>query len=173
MDGLHQGEQVLYKGTPSQTVNFRVFIVCTILFLAAIFAPTIWTEHLAQDFAQFKKIYMLASKVLFFVPFIWAFSAWLKTHNHRYTISSERLMEEEGVLSKVTDELELFRVKDITYAQPFSMRIFGCGNIILDTSDKSTPIVVLHGIKNARPVIELLRKNVQFMREKKGVREID
>jgi uncharacterized membrane protein YdbT with pleckstrin-like domain len=102
-----------------------------------------------------------------------AFSAWIKVHSHHYEITNERLKETDGVLSKTTDELELFRVKDISFVQPFFLRMFGCGNIILDTSDRSTQTVVIYAIKDAKPVMDLLRKNVQIMRVKKGVREFD
>lgn len=168
-------ERILYHGTPSQTVNINIFLLCTAIFVLSVLAPTIWSDYLAQNtkLTQYKDIYMTASKVLFFVPIVWALVAWLKVKNHKYTITTERLKEEEGVLSKSVDELELFRVKDISYTQPFFDRIFGCSNIILDTSDKSTPIVVLHAIRNAGPVIELIRHNVQLMRTQKGVREID
>lgn len=169
-----QPERVIYKGGPAQVVNFRIFMVCAIIFIAAILAPTLWNIFFAASYsANLKKYYMILSKALFFVPIIWAFAAWLKVRSHQYIITTERLKEEEGVFSKTVDELELFRVKDISFVQPFSLRMFGCGNIVLDTSDKSTPIVVLHALKNPAPVIELLRTNVAIMRTKKGVREID
>jgi uncharacterized membrane protein YdbT with pleckstrin-like domain len=168
-----EAEQVLYEGGPSQIVNYSRYFICLIFFGAAVLAPTIWIKVFAAQVPQYKGIYMLCSKIFFFVPIIMAFSAWLKVRSHRYVITTERLKETDGVLSKTTEELELFRVKDITYVEPMLLRMFGCGNIILDTSDRSTPLVVLEAIKNARPVMELLRKNVQIMRVKKGVREID
>ena len=82
-------------------------------------------------------------------------------------------MESSGIFTRTTGEVELFRVKDMTFHEPFFLRIFGCGDIILDTSDKSSPIVVLHAIKDPRPLMETLRKNVIAMRTKKGVREVD
>jgi uncharacterized membrane protein YdbT with pleckstrin-like domain len=171
--GGDEKEVVIYSGRPSQAVNYNTYLFCILLFIAAVFAPTIWNKFLSVQYAQYKNIYMLASKALFFIPIIMAFSAWIKVHSHHYIITNERLNETEGVLSKITHELELFRVKDISYVAPFFLRMCGCGNIILDTSDRSTPIVVLHAIKDARPVMDLVRKNVQIMRVKKGVREFD
>ena len=168
-------ERVLYRGSPSQTVNFQVFVVCIFIFVATMVLPSMWDDVTGAMpvLVQFKDQYMLALKVLFFVPVVWALAAWMKVNSHRYIITSERLREEEGVLSKNTDELELFRVKDISFTQPFFLRIFGCGNIILDTSDKSTPIVILYAIKNPTYVIDIIRHNVSIMRTKKGVREVD
>lgn len=166
-------EKIIYSGRPSQVVNLKLFFICGVIFAASMFYGTVWDSLLANKIPQFHKQYIIAMKALFFIAPLYALSAWLKVYCHKYQISTERLHEEIGVLSKVTSEVELYRVKDITFAQPFSLRMFGCGNIILDTSDKSTPIVVLHAIKNARPVIDLIRKNVDIMRTKKGVREID
>jgi len=166
-------EKVIYKGGPSQVVNFNTFTICVILFLFAIFAPSFWDKFFNQAYGEFREYYMMVCKVLFFVPILWGGWSWLKIRCHRYTITTERLKEEEGVFSKSTDELELFRVKDITFVEPFSLRVFGCGNVLLDTSDKSTPLVVIYAIKDGRDLIDNLRHHVQVMRTKKGVREID
>ncbi len=168
-----QQEKTVYLGGPSQVINYNTFIVCAILFVIVLSAPAIYKTFLAAQYSEFKMYYMLASKILFFVPIIWAFSVWIKVKMHKYTITTERLTEEVGVLSKNTDVLELYRVKDITFNEPFALRMFSCGNIILDTSDKSTPLVVLHAIKSPKAVIDILRQNVEIMRTKKGVREID
>ena len=171
----NERERVLYRGSPSQTVNLKIFIVCIAIFAISMVLPSKWDVIVADmpGLAKFKDQYMLAVKGLFFVPVIWAAVAWMKVSSHKYILTSERLREEEGVLSKSTDELELFRVKDISFTQPFFLRMFGCGNIILDTSDKSTPIVILYAIKKPSAVIDIIRHNVSIMRSKKGVREVD
>jgi len=168
-------EKVVYRGTPSQSINMKRYLFCVVLLIIASVMPSIW-ENIIIDIpslAPHKNIYMLISKALFFLAPIWAFIGWIKVRHHIYTITNERLREEEGILSKHTDELELFRVKDISLAQPIALRMFGCGNVILDTSDKSTPIVVLHAVKKPNAIINILRKNVSVMRAKKGVREVD
>lgn len=93
--------------------------------------------------------------------------------SHRYTLTTERFNEESGIFSKTTEVLELFRVKDITLSQPFSLRMWGLGNIVMDTSDKSTPVVIIYGVKDAGSVVNMLRKHVDIMRTQKGVREVD
>ncbi len=166
-------EKVIYRGSPSHVLNFRVYFVCLVLFLVALFSKQIWSNFLQVDYAPYKDYYKIASKVLFFGPIAWAVIEWMKLRSHKYIITTERLKEETGLLSKHTHELELFRVKDMSFSQPFLLRICGCGNIVLDTSDKSTPVIVMQAIKNGQTVLEGLRKNVQNMRTRKGVREID
>lgn len=166
-------EKIIFRGSPSQIVNFNSFTLCAILFVLILFLPSLVNKYLADLLGNFTNHVMLAIKFLFFVPAIWAFWIWVKVKTHRYTITTERLMEEYGVFSKETNELELYRVKDITFIQPFSLRMFGCGNVVLDTSDKSTPIIVMHAVKDGRKLLDRLRHQVQLMRDRKGVREID
>jgi membrane protein YdbS with pleckstrin-like domain len=169
----YETEKVLWSGGPSQWVNSNKFTVCVLIFLIAIVMPSFWNNAFQPVYPQHKDKVMLLSKLMFFGSVIYAAYAYLRVQTHRYTITTERLNEEFGILSKTTDVLELFRVKDITFAQPFNLRMFGCGNIILDTSDKSTPIVTLYAVEDGERLINILRKQVDHMRAKKGVREID
>ena len=107
------------------------------------------------------------------VPIVFALAAWLKVYNTTYKITSQRLVMSTGVFSKHTEELDLYRVKDITLDQPFLLRMFSLGNIVLRTSDKSTPIVRLKAVPKAENLREVIRQHVEELREKKQVREVD
>src|ERR1700742_1759837 len=58
------------------------------------------------------------------VPIFIALWRYLQTKNKIYELTSERLKTTQGVFSKVTDTLELYRVKDIETRQPFLYRMF-------------------------------------------------
>jgi uncharacterized membrane protein YdbT with pleckstrin-like domain len=88
-------------------------------------------------------------------------------------VNSERLIERSGVFSRKTDELELYRVKDIRHVEPFWLRLFGLSDIVLYTSDKSTPVIVLRAIENGEIVRALIRDAVESRRAIKGVKERD
>lgn len=98
---------------------------------------------------------------------------WLVVKNTKYELTTERLRMRHGVLNKNTDDLELYRVRDYKLDQPFFLRIFSLGNIILQTSDKSHPHVVLKAIPNGEELREQLRTYVEACRTRKGVRELD
>ena len=66
---------------------------------------------------------------------------WLVIRNTVYELTSERLKLRSGVLNKHLDEVELYRVRDYKLEQPFFQRLFGLGNIVLQTSDRSHPSV--------------------------------
>lgn len=98
---------------------------------------------------------------------------WLDVKNTKYELTTQRLRTRYGILNKKTDELELYRVRDYKLEQPFFFRIFSLGNIILKTSDKSHPIIILKAIPNGEEIREKLRTYVEDCRVKKRVREVD
>lgn len=98
---------------------------------------------------------------------------WLEVKNTKYELTTERLRTRYGILNKQTDEIELYRVRDYRYEEPFFLRIFSLGNIILTTSDKSHPEMTLQAIANGEALREQLRTHVERCRANKHVREID
>ena len=102
-----------------------------------------------------------------------SFWGMVKTATTEIRISNTRITIESGVFSKRTDEVEMHRIKDLTLNQPFLMRLVGVSHITLNTSDKTSPKVVLRGMKKGKELREQLRSAVDTQREKKGVREMD
>lgn len=98
---------------------------------------------------------------------------WLVIKNIKYELTTERLRTRHGVLNKKTDELELYRIRDYKLDQPFFLRLFSLGNIVLQTSDRSHPEVTLKAIPNGEELREQLRTHVEACRTKKRVREVD
>src|SRR5438105_1565869 len=100
------------------------------------------------------------------VPIFIALWKWAQLRCLVYELTTERLKQTAGVLSKRVDELELYRVKDITLEQPFFLRLFSLANIILDTADKTTPRVVLQGIPQAEESANQIRQHVETQRQR-------
>ena len=75
-------------------------------------------------------------------------------------------------MSKRTEDLELYRVRDITLEKPFIFRLFSKGNIRLITSDHSSPDALLMAVPEADELMDLIRKHVEICRDRKRVREI-
>ncbi len=110
---------------------------------------------------------------LLIIPLPWVIWRWLELRSRRYELTTQRLRTISGVLNRNEDELELYRVKDITLQQPLHLRLFGLGNVTLHTSDKTTPELVIPAIPNARQVRDQVRNLVEKRRDEKRVREID
>ena len=88
----------------------------------------------------------------------------------RYCLSEDRLFISEGFLNIKDDEILLYRVKDIDTHRSLWQRLFGVGTIIVASSDKTMPNLVLKNIKDPVFVKELIHKQVEEMKIKRRVR---
>jgi uncharacterized membrane protein YdbT with pleckstrin-like domain len=107
------------------------------------------------------------------VPIFIAVTRYLQTKNQVFELTTERLKTTKGIFSKVTETLELYRVKDIEVREPFVFRILGVENIQVNTSDLSSPVVLLEAIPKNVGLADKLRNQVEIIRTQKRVREID
>ncbi len=90
-----------------------------------------------------------------------------------FELTSERLRITRGVINQQVDEIELYRVKDSLMIRTWWMRLTGLASIQLETSDRTIPSLTIPAIHGGTEMRELLRKQVEFQRDKKRVREMD
>ena len=127
---------------------------------------TLWTGTSSQ-----LKNFWLWLACLLVIPIPWAIWAWLKTKKRIYTLTSERLIIRSGVFNVATETLELYRVRDLQIMEPFWLRLWKLKNIHLITTDSTTPELILDYIPSAIDLGDKLRQQIEFSRQKKGVRE--
>jgi uncharacterized membrane protein YdbT with pleckstrin-like domain len=107
------------------------------------------------------------------LPLLYMGYKWLLLRSRRYEVTTQRIFFRTGILTRHTDELELYRIKDMSVVEPFFLRLFKKGNIILTTSDKTTPLAVLEAIPYPRTLNDVIRAHVEARRDAKRVREVD
>ena len=136
--------------------------------------PTAIDEHEVWSGgpSQWQNLWAWVACVLV-IPIPWVLWRALVTRNTRYVLTDQRLKNTHGVFNRITDDLELYRVKDTHFQQTFWQRMVGIGDIVLSTSDTTTPTVVLADIKDADGVRERVRGLVEQRRDAKRVRELD
>lgn len=110
---------------------------------------------------------------LLLLPIPFALWRWLVVRNTRFALTDQRLKSTHGVFNRVTDDIELYRIKDTRFEQSVWQRMVGIGDIELSTSDASTPLVRLVNIADADAVRDTLRGLVEKRRDAKRVRELD
>ena len=91
----------------------------------------------------------------------------------RYQLSAEQLMATHGVLNRLTDNLELYRIKDTQVFEPLWLRPMGLGNVCIHSSDRTTPTLMVRAIPKPTKMASLVRQQVEAERVRKGVREFD
>ena len=96
---------------------------------------------------------------------------WIRSCHYRLT--NQRLIWTRGILNRKTDQTELYRVRDVSVAEPLSLRVFGIGHVLVMSSDASTPVEELSGVRDPQAVAEALRAAVEAIRMQRGIRALD
>lgn len=110
---------------------------------------------------------------LLVLPIPYALWKWLQTRNVRYTLTDQRLKFTRGIVSKITEDLELYRVRDTRFQQSLIERMAGLGEIVVFTTDETSAQLSLPFIRDAEAVREKLRGLVEARRDAKRVRYLD
>jgi uncharacterized membrane protein YdbT with pleckstrin-like domain len=152
-------ETPVWTGSPSQWLNFGAFFLCALL--AAAFVTG----------AILAAIPPVAYGVA--LPALIALWKWAKVRGTKISVTTERITSQVGVLSRHRWDMELYRVKDTTLHEPFLLRLVGLANIELESSDRTTPTMVLPALHNAEDLRQKIRANVERLRAIRGVREMD
>lgn len=87
----------------------------------------------------------------------------------KYRLTQEKILIETGILSIKQEEIQLYRIMDLTLNRSLWQRIFGVGTIHCCSADKTTPEFDIKDIKNPEEVKELLSKQIEEQRDKKRV----
>lgn len=150
-------EQSLWKISPSQWLNIGHYLGATAT-TAAIIAGG---------------IYFPLAFIALIIPIAWATYAYLKIKTLRFELTNERLRITSGILNQRIDEIELYRVKDSLLVRSWWMRLLGLASIHLTTSDRSQPSLTIPAVPNGLDLRETLRQEVETLRAKYRVRELD
>jgi uncharacterized membrane protein YdbT with pleckstrin-like domain len=149
---MMEPEKTIHETSPSQVVNLKYFIIGGIL-VAVIF---ILSLQLANPLLM----------VLLAAPLGYCWWKWMMIKSTRLTITDQRLIVSKGVFNKVTNETELYRVRDTSVEEPFFYRMFSLGNIVVYTTDEAEGKLHFqafhkpHWIKDQiRNYAEICRKN--------------
>jgi uncharacterized membrane protein YdbT with pleckstrin-like domain len=154
-------EETIWKGTSSQWKNFKVYALTVVV--AGLCGWLHW-GHLQWNGWIFLAVVPLV---------VWSFWKWLVVKTTVYSLTNERLVTSHGILTKVTDMLELYRVRDMQTVQPLMLRMIGLQNVHVYATDATTASMVLGYLPTADNLGERLRKSVEECRAAKRVRTMD
>jgi len=148
-------ETTLFKGSSSFVVSLGTFLLGSMIVVAAIVGAIVLS------------IWLL---IVAGVTLILMAVRWIVIRSRTYELTTERVRVRTGIVNKRTDEMELYRVEDITLFEPLVQRLFGVGTIRIATNDTSTPTLEIEAIRGAAELREQLRKSVEACRDRTRVR---
>ena len=150
-------ENTLWKGSSSQWLNFGPFSLAVLLGAGIIIGGCFFPPAFAA------------------LPLPLGYAVWkyLVVRAQIFELTSERLRITRGVINQQVDEIELYRMKDSLLLRVWWMRLVGLASISLETSDRTMHKLVIPAIAGGMEMREILRKQVELLRDKKRVREMD
>ena len=153
-------EQTLFTGHPAALYSSRQAVPFVVLLALAIaagyFAGT--TDGILIAIAAF----------LVLSGIVWL-SFYLKQLGMRYTITTQRIILERGVLSKVQESLELFRVDHFELDKPLGMRLMGQCTLRIFTSDAELGRFSIYGVPGLEGLANTLRECQLRERSRRGL----
>lgn len=92
-----------------------------------------------------------------------------KSRGTHFEITTQRIKLERGLLSKVQESLELFRVDHFELRKPLGMRIMGFAALHLFSSDAEFQTFYIYGVHNLESIAEELRNCQLRERQRRGL----
>jgi len=161
-------EETLWRGTPSPKVLIgRVAGLVVILVAIPLLAH--FAASMANDLDQSAKIAKLGwwiTAAVFILQLVRLGIALLRIRSTLYTITTQRIIVEQGILSKSLSEIDLRTIDDTQFFQSITHRLLGIGNVTLISADKTMPTFVLHNVPNPRAMREQIRSHAYRMSQR-------
>ena len=86
-----------------------------------------------------------------------------------YELTNQRLVHHYGILTRVTNRIEVIDIDDIKFTQNILERILGVGTIQILSTDVSDPKLVIRGIDDVKRVFALMDDARRDERRKRGM----
>jgi hypothetical protein len=94
---------------------------------------------------------------------------YLKSISTHYEITNQRIKLERGLLSKLQESLELFRIDHFELHKPFGMRLVGQSSLHLFSSDAELKNFYLYGVPDLEALADTLRGCQLRERSRRGL----
>ena len=149
-------EETLWRGNPSavKLAGILAFLVVTLIIVQVAF------RLIANNSNEPDKVINIGwfiTLLLVIAGGISLLTSYIRIRSTLYTITNQRVMIERGLVSKSLSEIDLRYVDDTQFAQSAFDRLLGIGNVTIVSSDKTTPVYVLTGVKDPRSLRETIR----------------
>lgn len=82
---------------------------------------------------------------------------WFKSISTTYHITTQRVRVERGILSKIKDNVELFRIDHFDLHKPLGMRLIGQCTLHLRSSDTNLQTLIVYGVPHLENLADTLR----------------
>jgi membrane protein YdbS with pleckstrin-like domain len=163
-----QTERDLFSGHPAMIYSIGQFLPFLVVIALAIGLGFAIQSYAVQSKSRdagvlFTVLACLVACAIICVHF------YLKSRRIHYRITTQRIILERGVLSKVQENLELFRIDHFEFYKPLGMRLLGQSRLHLFSSDAEFGNFSIYAVPNLEAIAETLRECQLRERTRRGL----
>lgn len=147
-------EKDLFSGHPAMiyTVGQLIpFLVVTALTIIVGYAMKEGYIEKSGTYISYTVLFFFVASAVIFINY------YLKSRRIHYEITTQRIKLERGLLSKVQESLELFRIDHFELRKPLGKRLLGQASLHLYSSDAELGNFSIYGVPNLESLADTLR----------------
>jgi len=140
-------EEVLWEGSYSPKAMVGTFVALIVVSIVLL-GLAIWTHD---------QWYWIVPLAIALVLWIFALGRLIATRlGVHYKLTNQMFYHQRGVLTRITDRIELIEIHDVTYEQGLLDRAFDVGRIKIASNDRTDPIFYLRGIEQVSDLARMI-----------------
>jgi membrane protein YdbS with pleckstrin-like domain len=151
-------EKELFKGHPAVFYSISQWVWVPAILIAAYLVFVAGVDH--PGYIAAGAVLALGAVYVFY---------WVQSIRLTYRITTQRIQRELGLLSKVQQNLELFRIDHFELRKPLGMRLVGKSALHLRSSDANFDNFYLYGIPGLDQLSDTLRDCSLRERTRRGL----
>jgi membrane protein YdbS with pleckstrin-like domain len=149
-----ENEKDLFSGHPAMiyTVGQLIpFLIVTVFTILVGYAMEEGYIEKSDTYISYTFLFFLVASILICLHY------YLKSRRIYYEITTQRIKLERGLLSKVQESLELFRIDHFELRKPLGARLLGQSSLHLYSSDAELENFTIYGVPNLVSLADTLR----------------
>lgn len=145
-------ERTIFSGSPAMIYSVGQFVPFLVIVILAGVAVYLLKMENQDTYIVYAALAALVACGVILLRY------YMQSRSIRYTITTQRIKLERGVLSKVQESLELFRIDHFEIREPFGSRILGQSFLHLFSSDAELENFSIYAIPNLSALADQLRE---------------
>jgi uncharacterized membrane protein YdbT with pleckstrin-like domain len=125
------------------------------------------------DAAQFKHIPLLAGLGVGVIAALWFAVKLIVFYSRVFRITKDRIEYEQGIFSKRVENMDMWRVEDISFHRSIIQGMLRVGCISIKSSDASDPSMLIGPLPDARRLFNVIQKVQRQADRRQGVVHIE
>jgi len=155
----YDDEEVIWQGRPSQWVNFGEILFWSLIMVVAFTFQHAW-QHMGYGarYATYETAFYTVFYIMLIIPPVMMLWAWLSVHYEKTFITRNKITEVKGITRLFAEgrDCEIAKIEDIVMPPAGLLALVGRASLVLITSDKDQPRIIIRAIRDRDAVKHLI-----------------